>query len=106
MFSNIVTKRVKPLVLGAAVSALAVTGTATAAAAAGAAVDVPAGHAAADGLGQLSGFLSPSNFTEGSLIDINLSDESGASPDLPRDGAEPLDRQARDGLVHLARRFR
>jgi hypothetical protein len=89
MFSNMVTKRVKPLVLGAAVSALAVTGTATAAAAAGTAVDVPAGHAAADGLGQLSGFLSPSNFTEGSLIDINLSDESARLPIYPGTAPNP-----------------
>ena len=61
MFTNIITKRMRPLVLGAAVSALAVTGTtaATAAAVPRVAGDAPAGHAAADGLGQLSGFLSP-----------------------------------------------
>ena len=92
MFSNIVTKRIKPLVLGAAVSALAVTGTTTATAAAvpGAAVDAPAGHAAADGLGQLSGFLSPSKFTVGSLIDINLSNESARLPIYPGTAPNPL----------------
>src|SRR5580700_6810773 len=92
MFSNIVTKRIKPLALGAAVSALAVTGTtaATAAAAPRAAVDAPAGHAAADGLGQLSGFLSPSKFTVGSLIDINLSNESARLPIYPGTAPNPL----------------
>ncbi len=87
----------------------AVTGTtvlATAAAVPRAAVDAPAGHAAADGLGQLSGLLSLSKFTVGSLIDINLSNESARLPIYPGTAPNPLTGQARDGLVHLARCFR
>jgi len=89
---NVITRRIKPITIGAALSALAATGAVTASTADAAPTHpaAPAGHAAADGLGQLSGNLSPSKFTVGSLIDINLSNETARLPLYPGTAPNPL----------------
>jgi hypothetical protein len=90
-----ITRTMKPIALGAAlVAGLSATlGATLGVAGATAAVAPqlsPPGHAAAAGLGQLSGYLSPSKFTVGSLIDINLSNETARLPIYPGTAPNPL----------------